>query len=118
MISQSEILAFATLKSQADKLEAQIKATREALINRVISKEETEAGEYALKHTAFDKTSTKYKSVLEGLTPELTPEQTEILSSLLSQNSSTKQEHRLEAVVATEEVIVVKKTKKLKVVAA
>lgn len=115
MISQAEILEFATLKCQADKLDALIKSTREALINRVVAQEETEAGEYALKHTAFDKTSTKYKPVLEGLTPELTPEQTEILSGLLSQNSTTKQEHRLEAVVATEEVIVVKKTKKLKV---
>lgn len=115
MISQAEILAFATLKSQADKLEAQIKATRESLIERVVAKEETEAGEYALKHSEYPKTSTKYKPVLEGLTPELTPEQTEILAGLLAQNSTTKQEHRLEAVIATEEVVVVKKTKKLKV---
>ena len=115
MISQAEILKFAALKSQQEKLEAEIKEMRENLVGRVVANEETEAGEYALKHTAFDKTTTAYKPVLEGLTPSLTEEQTTLLTGLLAQNSKTTTQHTLVPVVATEEVVVVKKTKKLKV---
>lgn len=112
MITQAEAKKYAEIKNLAKDAEVQFKAIREALIPRVKAGEDQEKGALALAVKTFDKTSTSYKSVVEGIAAygEGNQELLDQIAALLKEHSETKEENRLD-ILAQEEVVVIKKRK-------
>ncbi|MEE9214886.1 MAG: hypothetical protein V3U54_08850 [Thermodesulfobacteriota bacterium] len=107
MIRQNEIEKYIKLKKRVDDLREQLEAQKANLIHRVQSNENIQAGFLSLSLKVFDKTTTKYKEILNSLkevinqieVPHIKTLLLNMISKLLRKYSSISVQSKLDAAI-------------------